>query len=105
MGNEKMTPEQIRKAQIFELRKQVEGLKKERQQRHKIADEKAELKRLMSEVHPSKIHRLTQLAGKRPHLTPERKKKVVSALRALKKAGHEFNKVRAEVRAYGRRER
>ena len=102
MGKE-MTPEQTRKAQIFELRKQVEGLKQERQQRHKIAEEKAEIKRLMSEVHPSKIHRLTQLAGRRPHLTPERKKKVVSALRALKKAGREFNKVRADIRAYGQR--
>lgn len=97
----KMTAEQVRKKQIVELRKQVENLKKEQKQQHKIAEEKAELKQLMRQVHPSRIHRLTQVVAKRPHFTPERKKKVVSALRALKKAGHEFNKVRAEIRKHG----
>ena len=104
MGKE-MTPEQLRKKQIKELREQVVELKREDSQRHKIAEEKAELKRLMEQVHPSKLHKLAELAGKRPHINPEKKKKIVSALKALKKAGKEFNKVRDEVRAYGRRER
>jgi len=101
----RMTEGQIRRRQIKDLKKQVEALKIERQQQHKIAEEKAELKRLMSEVHPSRIHKLAEVAGKRPHLTPEGKKRIVSGLRALKKAGHEFNKVRAEIRKYGQRER
>lgn len=100
-----MTPEKLRKKQIKELREQVVELKKEDSQRHKIAEEKAELKRLMEQVHPSKLHKLAELVGKRPHITPEKKKKVVSALKALKKAGKEFNKVRAEIHAYGQRER
>lgn len=101
----KMTEGDIRRMQIKQLKKQVESLKVERQQQHKIAEEKAELKRLMEQVHPSKIHKLTEIAGKRPHLTPEGKKKIISGLRALKKAGKEFNKVRAEIRKYGQRER
>jgi SMC interacting uncharacterized protein involved in chromosome segregation len=101
----RMTEGEIRRRQIMELRKQVEALKMERKQQHKIAEEKAELKRLMSEVHPSKIHKLAEVVGKSTELTPERKKSVVSALRALKKAGKEFNKVRAEIRKYGQRER
>lgn len=101
----KMTASELRRMQIKELQKQVEDLKVERKQQHKIAEEKAELKRLMSEVHPSKIHKLAEVVGKRTELTPERKKSVVSALKALKKAGKEFNKVRAEIRSYGQRER
>ncbi len=101
----KMTNGEIRRKQIEGLKQQVKALEMERKQQHKIAEEKAELKRLMEQVHPSKIHKLTELAGKRPHLTPESKKSVISALRALKKAGKEFNKVRAEIRKYGQRER
>lgn len=99
--SKKMTPDQMRRKQIKELRGQVANLRKEQKQRHKIAEEKAELKQLMRQVHPSRIHKLTEVVAKRPHFTPERKKKVVSALKALKKAGQEFNKLRADIRKHG----
>ena len=96
-----MTPEQLRQMQIKELKEQVKALEIERRQQQKIAEEKAELKRLMKQVHPSKIRKLAEVVGKRTELTPEKKKSIISGLRALKKAGHEFNKIRAEIHRYG----
>jgi SMC interacting uncharacterized protein involved in chromosome segregation len=100
-----MTPEQMRAMEIRELKKTIEQLRVEKNQKQKIAEERAELMRLHRELNPSKLGRLTQVVGKSTELTPARKKKIVSALKSLKKAGHEFNKVRAEIRAYGQRER
>ena len=95
------TPEEMRADEIKELRKKVAALQKEQQQKHDIAEEKAEVKRLMRQVHPTRLQRLTGKIAKRPHVSEQEKKNIIGALRGLKKAGHELNKYRKALRKHG----
>lgn len=91
MGNDKMTPEQRRKAEIKGLQDQISELKREREQKEMIREERAEIERLHRELHPSKLQRLARLAGKSEHAGEGVGKKLI-------KLGKELNKVRKEVK-------
>lgn len=86
-----MTLEQRRKM-LKNLREEAKMLEEEASLKMKVKKERAEIKQLREELHPSKVKRLAQLLGKAEHGGVSAGKAFVKVHKEIVKADKKFQK-------------